>query len=444
MFEKMKFTTDLWSLGLMLFYIAKKYKLTNYIPYADILCLVEKSPLSGKYITNAEEALKLLQHMKNIELTNCGKINGVGAHGMLIDMCCDLYVDSQRDNVLCKHLETLIKNDKIKSLKIYTPKLDEVEINNKDIEEFIKIFSQYKNDIAVKYYTDVDSAKKDIFDDIISNETVNKLYKEHDDMLTFCDIIYKNYKIVGLSIEQDANIQYYYFSKRCKKTLDKLTNLNKKNLDTIISDILSSLIILHGTEYYHGDTKAQNIMLCPDQNKPNKRSKYLYKIIDWGRLYPIYRFNPKYIYGGSTQAGTPLGFYFMIRNKTFNAVPRNIAAKMALLMFEGKLPFTKLKCPLLTEPELNKKFKPLWCKIKKEFIKCVDNSSDEELFNKYKYTLDTYNFALTLLYILLKNKLDSNPKIYSKYYNIIRKMVIYNGNMITNAKDALEEFLRIL
>ena len=260
-------------------------------------------------------------------------------------------------------------------------------------------------------------------------------------MLTTCNITFDNYRIMGMSIKQNDRIEYYYFSKRCKQTLDNILNLTIKNIDRIIKDVLQSLIVLHKNEYYHGDIKAQNIMSCPSDEK----SKYIYKIIDWGRLYPINKYDSSYKYGGSMQAGTPLGLYFMIRNKSFNNIPRITSAKLALLLFEGKLPFSKLKCPLLINMSLRKRFKPLWIKIKKEFIKCISKSkNDDELFNKYKYNLDTYNFALTLLYILLKNDLDTNlnskHSIYNKYYNVIQKMTLYNDNMIRTAEDALEAF----
>jgi serine/threonine protein kinase len=274
-----------------------------------------------------------------------------------------------------------------------------------------------------------------MIEDIMNNVTVDKLYNDHKDMLTSCNISYKRNDILGLCIKQEEASQYYFFSKKCSKTLDKLTTLNKKDIDKIISDVLDSLIVLHNTEYYHGDIKAQNIMLCPS----NRNSKYIYKIIDWGRLYPIYRFNKDYKYGGSMQAGSPLGFYFMIRNKSKNIISRDIAAKMALLLFEGKLPLSRLKSQLLLNPSIKKGFNKLWSEIKNNFIKCVNSSSnDEELFNKYKYTLDTYNFALTLLYVILNSTNDKNK--YNKYFTIIRKMTLYNKDMILNAHDALSQF----
>ncbi len=438
-FEKFKFTTDLWSIGLMLYYLAKKHNLPNYIPLCDILCLVEKSPLTGDYIKNAQEVLELMRYSSTLKNTSCGKIHGVGAHGMLIDMCCDIETDNLKQNVLCKHIQHLNRTKSIKTIDLYTPELNKITVKN--IDEFIKLFfTKYSNDIAVKYYIlDEATARKDMMDDIMNDRTTLNLYNTNQDMLTSCDISFKNDRIIGLSITTNDNkIQYYYFSKRCKKTLDNLDKLTLTDINKIISDVLSSLSILHATEYYHGDIKAQNIMLCPD------KSKYIYKIIDWGRLYPINRYDKSYKYGGSMQAGTPLGFYFMIRNKSYGSIPRATAAKMAVLLFEGKLPFRKLKCPFLMNKDLYSKFKLLWKEIKINFINCVINSeNDEALFNKFKYTLDTYNFGLTLLYILLLNNIDDNPKIYNKYYITIRKMTVYNNDMITSAKDALFAFQKL-
>ncbi len=422
MFEHFKFTTDLWSLGLMLFYISKKNNISELIPLADILCLLEKSPITGAYIKNANDLLNLLEY--NINNTGCGIINGIGAHGMLIDLCCDVSNDSLKQNVLCKHLDTLYKNNSIKSIKIYTP--DEITIRN--IEYFINFIKNTGNNIAVKYYYKPDIARQDMMDDIMNTIAVNNLYKGHESMLVSCDMKYQNHTLLGLSVEQNNITQYYYFSKKCSKTLDKLENVDKNDINKIIKDTLDSLIVLHSNEYYHGDIKAQNIMLCQDGK---------YKLIDWGRLYPIYKYNKNYKYGGSMQSGTPLGLYFMIRNKSRNTISRSLATQMALLLFEGKLPFISAKCPLLIDPILRKKFNKLWSDIKYNFVNCIEQTkNDEELFNRYKYTLDTYNFALTLLYILLKSNINNN-----KYFSIIRKMTLYNDDMITNATDALSQFI---
>jgi len=425
LFKDLRFTTDLWSIGLMIYFISIKCNLPEYVHIADILCLLNKSPYTNDYVKNASEALYIFKNL-NFKINNsCGILkNTKGAHGMLIDLCCDLNIESIQNYVLCKYISGLIENKKIKHLSIVTPEIKKIKLSLDDALNFAKSLQRYNNkDTAVKYYFNPKYAEGDFKDDIKNAHIIDEIYQNHKKMITNQSIQFKKYSINGVIIKNKDNSEhYFYFSKMCSQTIDEI-NFDSIKLHKFISNILSSLYILHSKNYYHGDIKAQNIMLC----------KGFYKLIDWGRLYPIKDFDQNYYYGGSMQAGSPLGFYFLIR-KRIKIITRNTAANLAVKLFEGSIPFISHKSPLFHKKFKNK-FKPLWDNIKNNFIDSVSKYSDIELFNKYKYTLDLYNLGLTILYIIYKNNI--NIKNYKKF---IKKLVLYNDDMITNTKDTIRYF----
>lgn len=98
------------------------------------------------------------------------------------------------------------------------------------------------------------------------------------------------------------------------------------------------------------------------------------------------------------QTGSPLGFYFLIRHKT-KLITRNIAANLVINLLKVSIPFINHKSPLFYKGYYHK-FIPLGNNIKNNFVNIISKYSDIELFNKYKYTLDLYNFGLTILYII--------------------------------------------
>jgi len=425
LFKDLKFTTDLWSLGLMTYFIAVSCNLPEYIHISDLLCLLIKSPYTNEYIKNAEEVLYIINNFDFKQNNTCGLLSSSkGIHGVIIDLCCDLNINSLQNNVLCKYIDHLIKTKNINSLYIVNPELKRKQLVVKDIIKFNNSIKKYKNtDIAVKYYFNPKYAENDFEDDIKNSHIISNIFMNHENMITNKTINFNNDNISGIIIkDNNENENFYYFSNMCSQTIDKIT-FNNIKLNKFILNILSSLNILHSKDYYHGDIKTQNIMLCGRD----------FKLIDWGRLYNIKEFDPNYYYGGSMQSGSPLGFYFMIRNKT-KLITRITAANIAVRIFEGSIPFVNSKSPLFNKG-FYYKFKILWNNIKKNFINSVDKYSDIELFNKYKYTLDLYNLGLTILFIIYKNNIDIK-----KYKDLIKKLVLYNDDMITTTKDAIHVF----
>lgn len=424
-FEEFKYTTDLWSLGLMIYSICIVYDWEEYIPFAEALCLIRGN------IKNAQQALDVFK-MYILEKKQCGLSKGPpGAHGKLIDICCTLESTSlmgSTQNILCEKLQENIQNITQITLLNST---ESSHINNKyqiqKLIDFLKDPSIQKNFAAKYFFTS--NAHKDMLDDVHNAGIVNQIYKNNINYITTEGIAFHNMQFTGMQIEysNDQSTDHMYFSRLCQKSLDKseITNLTKKEvnefeqeINTFLDDILSSLDILHKQQYYHGDVKDHNIMVCGTTSPK-------YKLIDWGRLYQIKTFDKNYKYGGSLRMGTPLGLYFMVRNKSKQLIPRVLAMKLAFTIFE-----VKNKCPL---PQQD--FGELWGKIKNSLLEQVHSTStDEELFTKFKYTLDTYNVGLTLFHAVLLNP-NIPLSMFYKYMKLISRMTIYNKNMLKDVES---------
>lgn len=352
------------------------------------------------YILNAKQAYKLVK-LYPISSDNkiCGKIpENIGIHGMIIDTCCPKSLSIDSKYVLCERIQ------KANHVYVYDSNMRKFKLSKEDI---VKLSESFKEDLnlAIKYYPNYKKGYEEMEEDINNGKIVSKLYSKNRDMTTLFTKKFNNFNIVGLYVSG----YYYYLNNKCEKTLDKI-EFNESSLNKMIDDVLKSIKILHENYYIHGDIKAQNIMLCGDT----------YKLIDWGRLHSIKNFEKDYKYGGSLQAGSPLGFYLMFRKLSGHILSQKMSAKLALALFEGKIPFFKSKSPLFSYKE----FEPVWGNIKEHFLSLFDNElKDEELFKEYKYTLDLYNFGLTLYYMIYKNKIE-NPKFLKLAVELTTKKTI--------------------
>lgn len=375
--------------------------------------------------------------------SGCGHPSGVkGAKGMLVDTCC--YEPTHNPELAQYDLCAILGSNQSQKISLYrydkgkAAELQVLEVS--DPSPILRMLKRKRNSLAVKYYyTGTEKeAFREMNNDMIGDASLYSIYTSHSDQkyLTLStELKYKSFKYNGISVEYGGKMHYYYLSNRCVNTLDNLSGVTDRIFLKLTKQLLESFEILHSKEYYHGDVKLQNMMECPGKD-------IQYKLIDWGRLYPVKQFDPNYIYGGSKQSGSPLGFYFMFRNKTRQflkvPMPYGQAANLSCKLFEGRIPLQPLKSPLLIE--YGDLFRPMWEEIKQNFLSRIDqykreNHTDETIFQRYRFTLDLYNLGLSLLYLVYKHGLSRD-----KYEPFIRRLVMYNKQMITTSSEALLVF----
>lgn len=359
---------------------------------------------------------------------SCGAQQASGKHGSIIDMCCETTNTKVYKNVLCKLLEQEVPN--LEYVQLYKNDMDIRKMTTE--EEFLKLIQLIKNaskngvkKLALKRCND----KQSMVDDVRSAFLVrDKLYTGTNQKYTQIQTLsYEGYEFTGLELKlkkpwysfnftlTNTNQMFFYISQRCLKTVDDVP-MTDDDLSRFSQEIQDSLSILHKQDYYHGDVKAKNIMTCGDQD-------ITYKLIDWGRLRSIKTFDPDYGYGGSTQAGSPLGFYFLQRKY------RNPFALQTTLAYLDTSAYKELR-------RYEAFSKDYWPRIKQSFSDLMDQAkknswTDKMLFDAFKYTLDTFNFGLTILFLVLKNNLDLNS-----YRSQIDGYVIYPSTLPSNAKQS--------
>lgn len=337
-----------------------------------------------------------------------------GKHGRMMEMCCETSNVSMFKSVLCKLLESRL--DKLEQVKLYQHQSTFMTLHTEsDFKQLLQLFKHparygFRN-IAVKNCFDKDSMMSDVDNAFTVDNEIYKDKKSKPFIQIKC-LEFKSFKFTGMELifkreksslfSSNKESLYYYFSQKCLKTVDQVP-MDDGIMRTFIKDITDSLKILHKSGYYHGDIKTKNVMTCGEDSHHRT-----FNLIDWGRLYNISEFNPKYGYGGSTQAGSPLGFY-LLQKKYKNPM----ALKVTLWYMDSRC-YNELKA----FPDFNDW---IWPNIKESFTAMITSFEASQkplsdLFNTYKYTLDLYNLGLTIIHLVLKNGLKIQS--YERYLNL--------------------------
>jgi serine/threonine protein kinase len=354
-----------------------------------------------------------------------------GKHGTMIDMCCESSNAKVYKNVLCKLIEQELPN--LDYVILYMSEENTRKLQSQ--EEFVKLLGIIKNSrkvgmksMAVKRCND----KKSMLDDVRGAYLLkNDIYKDGNTKFIQVQALkYEEFEFSGLELKLkqswfsfnltalNANKMFFYVSQKCAKTVDNIP-MTQEELQVFIKQIEDSLAVLHGSGYIHGDIKPKNIMGCGDANVP-------YKLIDWGRLKKVDAFDPSYGYGGSTQTGSPLGFYLLQRRY------RNPLALQTTLTYLDMNAYKELQAYEAFS-------KDYWPRIKEDFKSLVESFKDRDdkaLFDAHKYSLDTFNLGLSVLLLVLKNGLNlDNNRSYidgKVLYKVPKNVASRNTN--SNAK----------
>ena len=361
--------------------------------------------------------------------TNCGRVKSSGKHGELIDVCCDISLDNSNGtyrikNVICKFIEASLSD--VAEITLYqstqNPGGRVVLTLPTEFQTLVTELRRQSQGLIGKRVQSFEELRSDVDS---AHLLRSDIYRNDPEHLQVRGIRFRGHDgITGIQLRLNNRLlslgktYYFYITSICRQTVDDV-NFNafpKSEFSRFLLETLTSMSILHGKEYYHGDIKAKNMMSCPSQ------SNIKYKLIDWGRLMSVKQFDSRYGYGGSTQMGSPLGFYFL-HKKLGSPLP----LQTVKLFLESKAYKELNSYPYFT--------KELWPEIWGSFKRFMSSNrvADKDLFARYRFTLDTFNYGLVIYLLVLKNNMDMR-----RYKELIHRLTMYDHpQFILNAQDAL-------
>lgn len=298
-------------------------------------------------------------------------------------------------NILCKVFVN--KNDFLRELdrtrtlySIFNTKIEKID-NDALISNNVEYTKKVPNFISqdmIKYLAEYDNKIK------INNWFYDKDIKMNH---TIVPIKMIGNDILGMSIMSN----YYLFTEKCSKTLDKyIIGEREEQKETIslkkmLYDIIYSIIYLQSNNFAHCDIKADNIIICQDK----------FKLIDWDLAMPTNEFDMNARYFGSSTHSSPV-----IVKVTPNIGQQAIQKIAGIAKLRNIDPNHKL--------------------IQPEVIDYLIKNPDFLV----RYHIDMYSFAITLLQIDANNLYVSN--------NSFRELVEYLKNIHNN--DYLDKLIEII
>ena len=280
-----------------------------------------------------------------------------------------------------------------------------IKIKEKNIGEILELIKNSKDILVKKFMLFINflfgSKKHNFKNELMGYINLMKIFK--DDINKYTTVkpgfVYNNKNIYGIIF--DGN--YYIFLERCYKVIEDIT-FTQETFNKMTREIMETINILNDNNYIHNDLKPNNIILCRNR----------FKIIDWEasselKKQPNYLINTK---NGNLVFNHPIKLYrlgipifmynyiykieiahylYLINNKTQN----NIRLKLMETFDKVLEKYNSIK--------YNKKVK-----INKKSMTYNEINED-----KYYYTklLDYYSFALVVIYLAEKNKLNYNKII---------------------------------
>jgi serine/threonine protein kinase len=329
-----------------------------------------------------------------------GKIYGEGVKGITMDIACKSY----NTGTLCKKLNTkqIQEINLISFNKVYKVK------NIRDFLNFLDNIKDYVVKIfkVLPIYNFFSSGKKNFYNEINGIKTIYKIYNNDlSKYTTLKAITYNEIDFIGIQfIVNNSHTIYATISKKCSYDVSNY-KFDNKSFDEFVLQTLESLSILQINKYAHTDIKADNIIYCDYDKK--------FKLIDWELLKKL-SWEKKHKYFANARNSSPLASYIygmpeIIAFKRFYSKNNNISTELSVIINIFKEEFNKIK-----------------------------HMKYNELFNKYKYHFDLFAMALTYIYLLNKNNINSK-----KYMDLIIKMTSLTSKF-EDAKEALNYWRSLL
>jgi len=333
-----------------------------------------------------------------------GKILNRGFKGVIINM----YNDNPDDNhTLYKEL---LMNSGNKEISLITVD-GSITLEDKDFDLILKLIKKRDKKVLVKKFVTssfmFDSNAKNFNSEIEGYRQLIQIFKDNVTKYTTIKkgFSYKHKDIYGITF----NNNYYVFLEKCFNTLDNI-KFTEKTLAKCVKEIIEILDILNANNYIHNDIKPDNIILC------RKR----FKLIDWETSNYIKDQSSSFTNSknGNLVFNHPIKFYrisvpylfyrhiydieimtYQILNKLQK--PKEITALVESSYNQVVDKYSQLsRIPIIESKGSRRKIK-----------KSLDISEIKENKDYYLKLADYFSFALCIIYLAERNKIDYPKKI---------------------------------
>jgi serine/threonine protein kinase len=217
------------------------------------------------------------------------------------------------------------------------------------------------------------------------------------------------FKFLGMIVKTSKKKIHMTFNVGCADRADMI-NHTESSLKQMIEDVLETLVKIQKYNVIHTDIKPDNIVYC----ERDKR----FKLIDW-ELSNSVKYGDRI--HGSLALSSPIGMY--VNGYGSSVIPTLIYA--GTYIRQRKF----LSSPI---------FKHLYRTTMMEFPMVLKlYKSKEELFNKYKDTIDIYGLGVSVALLCVLNGIN-----YEKFASFVEKSVSMI-NPYKNAVEALKEIRKL-
>lgn len=340
-----------------------------------------------------------------------GRRYGSGRKGTVYNLAC---ID---DKSACYNL---VSNPA--TLTVYTLNGRKVIANT---QEFIAAISAQKNLVAKRFSAD----KRTYFEKEIAN--VKNLYKvfgqaDFERYTTYIFLEFDSLKVIGFTYNKYS----YIINQKCDATVDsKIHTITQKNINDFIYETLAIIKKYVDKNYFHGDIKLDNIMLCGDH----------YKIIDYEHGSNFKEMKPRLLTRKAVKSKKPYGARMvnhpLLQYLFYQKIPFQISSALGTFFYTYIRHSYKLSLP---------KFIKLRQLMQKEILIPTEillgiKANRSELFEKYKRSFDTSAFGISIL--ILSVARDLPQKYYEFAFSLINPM---RPDFALNPGAAIKNFEQII
>jgi serine/threonine protein kinase len=199
-------------------------------------------------------------------------------------------------------------------------------------------------------------------------------------------ITYKKKQYIGAEVSTSSRGPIFFiFNAKCHTTLESMPSMDAPTLKKILFDVLSSINMLQANDSGHFDIKPDNIMFCGSSGRRH------FKLIDWDLSHSFTTYTDRFY--ASRSFTSPIAWLVS---------PNTLYANVMMQYGTSLLARSRYK-QVFKHPALQTFVKDAVIPYYQQLMKMY--KTKEALFQKYKYTIDLYNLALTILFLAVKHDL---------------------------------------
>jgi len=317
----------------------------------------------------------------------------------------EVYNDNYDDKATL-YEELIEANPKyVKLVVIKNNKHSYIKVKKEKIKDILELIKKTKDTLVKKFMLFINfmfgTKKHNFKNELNGYKKLIKIFKNDVNKYTTIKsgFKYNNYEIYGIIF----NDNYYIFLERCFKVIEDI-KFTQETFNKMTKEILETLNILNANNYIHNDLKPNNIILCKDR----------FKIIDWEASGEINK-QPKTIINtrnGNLVYNHPIKFYNLGIPLFMYDYIYGIEIAHYKYIINSKIQ-TILRIQILEGfNKVLEKYKQIKKNKKQKITKySITYNEIAEDKNYYMKLLDYYSFALVVIFLAYKNKLEYNKSL---------------------------------